>query len=227
MTQEQIFNEVANSNWQPTFTGTFSLDEAVDSILKPHEDYFLGLHDKVKEIIEREIHYAKTISDYRITFADICNWQKELFEHKIEIIDRNIRNINPDEDWFFGRDSTKIYIDLPNQYINLGLRKTSVKVGNWRPPHPIILDELKEMCFPISVNLNEDRLSFFIHGWVGAKRDTKKQLLSCLTEWFKIFQTIHFLEDLNGRVGGIVINILYHLLTGEYLINSEYDAGGH
>lgn len=87
--KEQIIQEVSKSSWQPKFEFTDNLDAAVDSILKPHEDYFLGLHDKVKEIIEREIGVANSeeLIDfgngvYQITFADISNWQKQLFEHK-------------------------------------------------------------------------------------------------------------------------------------------------
>jgi len=45
-----------------------------------------------------------------------------------------------------------------------------------------------------------------------------KGILFVLTQWYKIFQTIHFFEDLNGRLGGIVINILFYNSTGKYLI---------
>ena len=51
MTNQDILDEVATSKWQPEFEFTDDLDEVVDSILKPHEDYFLGLHSKVEEII--------------------------------------------------------------------------------------------------------------------------------------------------------------------------------
>ena len=81
MDKQDILDEVATSQWQPAFLFTGDLDAVVDSILKPHEDYFLGLHSKVKEIIEREISYAKTADTYQITFADVSNWQKELFEY--------------------------------------------------------------------------------------------------------------------------------------------------
>ena len=230
MTQKQVLQEVANSEWQPIFMSTTSLAEATDSILKHHEDYFLGLHDKVNEIIEREIHYAKTISDYQITFADICGWQKELHNYKLrkanEVLIKPIEN---NEDLSFQQKIAT----LPNLFINLGLRKTSVKVGNWTPPQPIFLNELIEMVFPIS---DEDiRIDYTcwcmglseIERVLITERHKKLWFNDYLTEWYKIFQVIHPLEDLNGRVGGIVINILYHLLTGEYLINSEYNAGGH
>ena len=109
MNKNQILEEVANSTWQPEFEFTDDLPAVIDKILKSHEDYFLKLHDRVKEIIQRESEYAKHIIDtrkyqqhnidssdmkhftkaidnYQITFADVCNWQKELFEHKKRII---------------------------------------------------------------------------------------------------------------------------------------------
>ena len=85
MNKEQILQEVKNSKWQPEFIYTDNLNDVVDDILKPHEDYFLNLHEKVKEIIEREIEYGKTVENYKITFADTCNWQKELFEYKKKV----------------------------------------------------------------------------------------------------------------------------------------------
>lgn len=196
MTKEQILNEVATSNWQPQFEFTIDLDAVVDSINKPHEDYFLGMNPVVKEIIERGIKHCigNRIYDdnynYQITFADVCNWQKELFEYKKRII--------------------------RNQYINLGLRTTNVKVGNWNPPAPYFLEDLKEMCFPIVLNQNDTlKLGTICE---GGSIFTDDQIKFWLTKWYKIFETIAYMEDLNGRLGGIVINILSYILTGKYLI---------
>ena len=63
MTLKDIKNEVSQSKWQPMFEFTTDLDAVVDSILKPHEDYFLvGLHGKVKEIVLDTIKFAKKVN---------------------------------------------------------------------------------------------------------------------------------------------------------------------
>ena len=230
MTKQDILQQVVDSNWQPEFEFTDDLDSVVDSILKPHEDYFLGLHNKVKEIIEREIDFATSNENhgwyngyYKITFADVCNWQKELFDHKKE----KINNI------MFGKfsdlestinDIIKVS-NLPNQYINLGLRTVSVKVGNWIPPHPMFLEDFKQMCFPIEIQdfefltLPKD----YDNGLIYSSKVDNEYFKYWITEWYKVFETIHFFEDLNGRIGGIVINILSYLLTGKYLIDINYE----
>lgn len=167
MTKQQILNEVETSNWQPKFKFTDNLDAVVDSILQPNEDYFLDLHSKVKEIITRETEFYNNKKDmglssslypeYNITFADVCNWQKELFEHKAILRSDLIFNLsnNPklyDEIGFEEEEMLfKKTCDLPNQYINLGLRQINVNVGKWAAPHPLNLENLKQMCFPLQV----------------------------------------------------------------------------
>ncbi len=260
--KQQILNEVEDSTWQPEFEFTDDLDIAVDSILKPHEDYFLKLHDRVKEIIQRESEYAKHIIDtrkyqqhnidssdmkhftkaidnYQITFADVCNWQKELFECKKEKIKDFVKpdwqfdeyhdSDDPDEirEWkdaaFRWNHCKKIISVLPNQHINLGLRQINVKVGDWTPPNPVFLEELKEMCFPIGVDIiKNNSIKWLETQQIGLVPNTdiidyEELYLSEIIEWYKVFETIHFFEDLNGRIGGIVINILSYCLTGKYL----------
>lgn len=216
MKKEEILKEVATSSWQPQFQFTSDLNDVVDSILKPHEDYFLGLHGKVKEIIQREIEHAITLDAYKITFADVCNWQKELFEEKIFHIEEFKKRECGDK-WHNYGSPESFYLDkaraleLPNLHINLGLRQNNVKVGKWNPPHPIFLEDLKSMCFPITIVENN---LFIEEGW-------KEGYYPSLTEWYKIFETIHFFEDLNGRLGGIVINILSFLTTGKYLKTNQ------
>lgn len=68
-------------------------------------------------------------------------------------------------------------------YLNIGIRQVAVKVGDWVPPHPMFLPKFIDQIFPIFHDRN-------------------------LTEWYKIFQTIHPFEDLNGRVGGIILAVL-------------------
>lgn len=69
-------------------------------------------------------------------------------------------------------------------YLNLGIRQGAVKVGGWIPPDPLFLPELVERLFPIGFG------DYF------------------LETWYKVFQTIHPFEDLNGRVGGIILAAL-------------------
>lgn len=227
MTTQQIRERVQSSSFQPTFQYTNNLDEVIDNILKPHEDYFLKLHSKVKEIIEREIKYANgnfyepgdaNYQSYQITFADVCNWQKELFDEKLSIIyDLTKERPGFDEaDVMLALDA----MNLPNQHITLGLRDINVKVGNDVPPHPIHLEYLKEMCFPINL---DSVMEYYGTGYdiILNCEIANTNILKYLTEWYKTFQNIHFFSDLNGRLGGIVINILSYLLTGKYLIKND------
>ena len=220
MTNQDILDEVATSKWQPEFEFTDDLDAVVDSILKPHEDYFLGLHSKVKGIIQREISYAKTVDTYQITFADVSNWQKELFEYKKRKIEDLVSLIQYGDRANLS-DSYKAQ-DLPNQYINLGLRDTNVKVGKWIPPAPMFLENLKEMCFPVKTITEDNDITVYLLGTRLEKEEgmiqDKDFILEILTDWYKIFQSVHFYNDFNGRVGGIVINIISYILTGKYLI---------
>ncbi len=225
MTKEQILNEVATSKWQPKFEFTDDLDAGVDSILKPHEDYFLGLHEKVKEIIEREIKRLSGLNfgrlfdprDGKITFADVCNWQKELFEEKYNKVSDLIFDWSNNPEKCTDKEFDTL-CSLPNMHINLGIRQSNVKVGEWTPPHPMFLEDLKEMCFTILLNEHyfEHKDYYFIPYLKTGRNDNL--IKYSLTEWYKIFQLIHFFEDLNGRLGEIVINILSYILTDKYLI---------
>ena len=103
--------------------------------------------------------------------------------------------------------------NLPNQEINLGLRQKEVTVSGRKCPPPMLLEELKEFCFPIKID--DDKVS--IHYREICHGRDNKQLLNTLTDWYKLFNQIHFFEDLNGRLGGIVVNILSHILTGKYV----------
>jgi hypothetical protein len=230
MTKSEILQQVAESTWQPEFEFTDDLNHVVDSILKPHEDYFLGLHSKVQEIIKREIAYANSVDNYTITFADICNWQKELFEHKKDLIDIAVSTLHENYENMFALKAGC----LPNQHINLGLRTVNVRVGNWYPPKPMFLEDLKEMCFPLALEFDCRKTidySYYLNTGTEAVfeedyddiSEYEKEILQMLTNWYKIFQICHFCEDLNGRVGGIVINIISYILTGKYLININYE----
>ena len=185
MTKQDILNEVANSKWQPEFEFTDSIYDVVDSILKPHEDYGLGLHSELIKILEEEKE-----TDF-ISFDKACKYQKRLFNHKLSLI-------------------TAEYAWLPNLYIDLGIRNTDVIVGNWIPPKHYSIWNLIDMCFPISTGQ-----------WHMISNHN--EILKNLTQWFKVFQTIHPFNDLNGRVGGLIINIISYNLTGKYLISKEYN----
>lgn len=230
MTKQDILHEVVTSQWQPEFKFTNNLNEVTDSILKPHEDYFLGFHDKVKEIIDREIFYAITADNYKITFADVCNWQKELFGHKIEKIAEAKKILFMYEHKQFPNfsENHQTIIDcrkannLPNQHINLGLRQTNVKIGRWIPPAPMFLEELKGMCFPIS-DLEYDCMSEINTAHIVSLDSTYTSLHSeivkyKLTQWYKTFQTIEYMEDFNYICGNIVVNVISYILTNKYII---------
>ena len=209
---ETILKQIASSSWQPKFKFTDNMDLAIDSILRGHEDYFLNLHQKVIDIISDSVFVIQNIIEdegkFTLTFADVCNWQKQLFEHKKELINYH-NDKNPQQ---MLAEKCK---NLPNQYINLGLRKANVKVGDWTPPEPLFLDDLKGMSFPIIVE--ESKIHFTIlRLWL--EHAETELILDQLTTWYKIFETIHFFEDLNGRLGGIVINILSYLTTNKFII---------
>lgn len=188
MTKKDILNQVSNSKWQPEFEFTDSINDAVDSILKPHEDYGLGLHSELIKILEEERELSDE-KNYVINFNKACEIQSRLFKHKLSLITEEFRH-------------------LPNLYISLGMRNTEIIVGNWIPPKPYLIFDLIEMCFPITI------------GQFDTKSNSK--ILHDLTHWYKVFQTIHPFNDLNGRVGGLIINIVSYRLTKEYLINKKY-----
>ena len=76
------------------------------------------------------------------------------------------------------------------------------------------------MCFPIGIGELNDyrRLIIGNSNWICTNDDSAN---FHLTYWYQIFETIHFFEDLNGRLGGIIINILSYILTGKYLIKKQ------
>ncbi len=219
--KNQIINEVRTSNFQPTFKFTDNLKEAVDSINRPHEDYDLDLNDVVKSIIEEESlkGFTDTTTNpfiYAISLNKIFEWQKKILKVKLEKAEL----------------SNKSY---PNLYIKIGLRTHSVKVGNWNPPPPLFLQEFSELLFPIELRINYIDHNDLIYQdnflelplfnktvYPFFTDDNESDLIYFLEEWYKYYQTVHFLEDFNGRTGGILINVLSYLITGKYLINESY-----
>lgn len=183
MTFQDIINEVESSAWQPEFEWVSSIKEVSERINSPHEDYPLGVQPTIQ--ILGLLTDEKTLS-----WADACNIQKFLFIDKQDQI----------------RNSSGKLSHLPNQFINLGLRRTEVKVGNWKPPHPMFLQELVDEIFPVFLTDMP-----FAH-------ERQKQISSNteLIEWYKWFETIHPFEDLNGRVGGIIVAVLSHS-NGQFL----------
>lgn len=207
-TYEEIKKQAAKMNVQLEFTT--DLDNALDLVLKAREDYFLGLHSKVKEIIQREIDFCKGVYDSRES-VKLSDWQKELFEYKFQIIEQTLRgngdlaiiSETKDDHYYLG----KRLKELPNQHINLGLRKTNGKVGEWNLPEPIFLENLKSLCFPIDdwINLTQDESSY------------EDKVLEKLTEWYKTFHTIQYFEDFNDILSFILINVLSFNLTNKYI----------
>lgn len=197
MNIQDIINEVKTSKWQPQFEFTDNFDYAVDSILIPHEDYFLKLHDKVKEIILSEVEFAKTQTSadfnylpiFEIGIREIFTYQKMLFDDKFKKVVQ-----------------TGAY-HLPNRYIPMGYRQHSVKLPNFVPPMPMYVPTLLENIIPVKIE--------------NGKMSNKIGITD-LTEFYKVFQTIHPFDDLNGRVGGIVMNIISKLIFDKWIVNKEY-----
>jgi hypothetical protein len=195
MTFQDIINEVESSSWQPEFEWVSSLREVSDRINAPHEDYPLGVRPTI-DMIEGFAGVDK------ITWADACNIQKFLFTAKQDQIRNAVEDSNKciDEPGLSIHRVAGKYECLPNLHINLGLRKVEVKVGEWNPPHPMFLQDLVNAIFPVFLTDMP-----FVH-------DRQKQISSHieLIEWYKLFETIHPFEDLNGRVGGIIVAALSH-----------------
>lgn len=199
MTFQDIINEVKSSKWQPEFEWVDSIDECADRINSPHEDYPLGIQPTIQMI-------GLLKNEKRITWADACNIQSFLFRGKADIINAQIASYtggySKNHEWL---------LSLPNRYITIGLRKKEVQIGAWIPPHPIFLQDLVDKIFPIFLTDTP-----FFH-------ERQKQISSNieLIEWYKLFETIHPFEDLNGRVGGIIVAILSHT-NGQFLAPKRF-----
>jgi hypothetical protein len=202
MTFLDILNEVESSSWQPEFEWVSSSKEVSEKINSPHEDYPLGVRPTM-DMINAFAGVEK------ITWADACNIQKFLFTAKQD----QIKNAVEDSDKYLDEPELSIhevagkYERLPNLHINLGMRKTEVKVGDWNPPHPMFIQDLIEQIFSVSWHVQTQK--FCIPHY---KLGTISPIF-----WYKLFETIHPFEDLNGRVGGIIVAVLSHS-NGEFLV---------
>lgn len=205
MTFQDIINEVESSNWQPKFKWVDTIGECSRLINLPHEDHPLGVSPTSDMILS--FHGEKTF-----TWADACNIQKFLFTAKQDQIENIINDSNTHLDYpeLTIHKTDRWCSNLPNQHINIGLRKIEVQVGNWKPPHPMFLQDLIERIFPIT--LYSDR---FFHTVPKVYLSGNPDPIS-IQYWYKLFQTIHPFEDLNGRVGGIILAVLSHS-NGQYL----------
>ena len=195
---QDIINEIESSSWQPEFEWVSSLKEVSERINAPHEDYPIGVEPTIQML-------GLLKHEERFDWGDACNIQKFLQIEKL----RQIKNAREDLQLFpdsVESETREKYCALPNQHINLGLRKTNVQVGSWAPSHPMFLQELVDAIFPVFLT---DRP--FAH-------ERQKQISSNieLIEWYKWFETIHPFEDLNGRVGGIIVAVLSHS-NGQFL----------
>ena len=234
MKPTEILNEINNSTFQYKFEFTNNIDSAVDNLLKIDEDYFLNLNNEVKELIQKEIEYAiqlnehssfqkqnfensllgvfaKPLESYEITFEYVCRLKKEIFEHKIQIIE----DINS--------DAFNDYLNCkPNYLESLKLAKKANNLLNKNIN--LELRNLKEMCFPLSISSIKEKSFFWlliaaeIDKLPETKEDWDSIYLLVLEDWYKVFQKINFFGDFNHKLGGIIINIFSYLITGKYLI---------
>ena len=248
MNKEQILKEVLTSKILPEFEFTSDLDAVIDSALKTREDYFLGLHSKVKEIIKREIDFVlepkpetfyssfftseedirdvdKELSEhlkqknYQITFEDVCKWQKELFEYKKYQIQEWIERANCIE-----QDEVKPY-EVSNRD---ALIKKIKNLPNQHINLGLRQTDIKDDNW---INVNYKRLEEFKELCFPIDTETfcdnicdsfnfvdPFAIKDRLTNFYRSCQSFHFFEDFNEHLGIIVINIISFILTRQYLI---------
>ena len=86
------------------------------------------------------------------------------------------------------------------EYLRLGdYRMTDVMVGDeLEPPQPYMIPALMMSICPVGTDYQKDEES--------------------ITKWYKELETIHPFEDGNGRVGGIILAVLTHLVSGKFLV---------
>lgn len=213
MNKYNILREVEESKFQPEYIPTKDINEAVLDIMTGHEDYELKeLHNAVLNILKEETQYFAKETQINIDFTYACNLQNVLYKAKKTAIENYLNDNTKTE------EQKKRIQSLPNQHINLGLRQKNVKVNDWTPPEPLQLLSLIDMCFPIMVikKCCTDYFDDLENGKFLPDINTPLRNMS-IQEWYKIFQTVHFFEDFNGRVGGIILNILSFLIHGHYL----------
>jgi hypothetical protein len=225
MTKQEVFNKIDNLTCQVEFTT--DLDAVVESMLKSHENYFLELNSKVKDIIEKKVKYLKTDNYARcfvpITFVDVCNWQKELYKYKQSTIKYWLKDItfrlnNSEKRCLINPLTSQKHFDLneklknlSNPHISLGLRD-------------FCLENLKTVCFSVS-DLTYNCMEEYESGAVSLDGTYKsfhfENTKQRLAEWYKIFITIQFFKDFNEVLGMIVVNVLSYALIGKYLVISN------
>lgn len=146
--------------------------------------------------------------DYHLDLAPVCN--QILRSHRFDYQDSVEININ---DAFMIQKRLLSYKQsvytpskhgrLENVYIDLGYRNKPVTVNGNPTPHHMFMEDLCKGIFPIVMEKkSNNNLDIF--------------------EWFKHFQTIHPLNDLNGRVGGLILNIMSYHIYRKYVVNRHY-----
>lgn len=208
MQKEKFYEELKKSSFHPTFQFTEDLYLAVNNILEPHEDYFLRLHKEFCHVMD----FFKELNV--ITVNDMLDMQRLLFNKKISKIEdvylcsimdfSNLSDrLSPSEQRYinlskeFFSELASRADTLPNLHITLGLRNLSVKVGDWIPP--LFFNHLLEDIFPIRIDEIDNILEF-------------------INNFYTIFQHIHPLNDLNGRVGGMLVNLISLKKENKYVI---------
>ena len=216
MNISKVIHQTKVSKWQPTMTFSNNLMEVAECINFGHEDYGI-LIDMTAFIIKTLIAENKTT----FYWEDICKIQVDLYDKKKELVflekekyHAMVANNAKGKRKQFKHVSR--LLRLPNQNINLGKRLKFVKVGEWKPPSTLYLDILLNNILPVSVTE------------IGTK--SFKNIITDydinLLNWYKLFETIHPLEDLNGRTGGIVVAVLSYLKYGYFLTPPKVNSKG-
>lgn len=221
MAKEQILE---NTIQKHKFEFTEDLYAVIDKIISSDDIYFPNLHQKIIEIIDKEIAYAKHISGtiiYDITFDNIEKAQKILSDYMKQVIEQTLEGegdlaiiSETKDDYHYLKRKLN---SLINQHMNLGLRKTNVNTDTCIFPEPEYLESLKDMCFPIS----EDSFDYLRDNIDEVTFDLFDENVKIhLTQWYSRFQSIRYFESLNNILGYVVINIFSYILTEKYLIKT-------
>jgi len=204
------------STWQPKFAFSDNIMDVAKCINYGHEDLGI-LNDATRQIIERLVVAKK----HRFSWQDICDIQQELYDSKRYIIKmEKVRyellesSNNKNFDMRAECRYVNKLLNLPNLDIPLGLRKRFVKVGTYKPPHNVYLPLLIKHIFPVQATIKPMAVKDCFDG----------NYTYHLLNWYKIFETIHPLEDLNGRLGGIVVAVLSYFTYGKFLVDRKYNS---
>lgn len=209
MNIEKIHEIVKESKWQPKFQWEHIKETAV-SINLGHEDFPMLVDSTVTHISLHNGKRSFSMNDMFAIQGGLLHRKKDLLGFykymSWDIPDKLGLRVQPHTDLMGINDERReaerylTFGGLPNRYVKPGFRDIiDVKVGGFTPPHVMFLKVLLEEIFPVNVVAGE--LTY------PCKKETVS-LEEDIVLWYKLFETIHPLNDLNGRTGGIIAALL-------------------